>query len=457
MINEMKRRKDLCVSRVTEVATRVWAVFAKHHIAILYTAGIAYKFLLDMLYVFVASPAFSYAGLVYEPNIIKYVLSLMMYVCLFVALPKSEKSCAAILLHIQHVYTVAPLLSFYALSNASTTYIGMVFLCVLLESVLVRRAAGKQKAIYLTGVKNYATVAIGVLIAVTLIIPVLYNGFAGLKVFDFNYIYEMRENATYPIGFTYLFFWMGKAIVPFAIVMLLDKKHYVGTVAMAFIQLLLYMESGNKYLLFIMVPLLVVYFCAKSGHLIKLIYLGFSVMCLALIPIYKLAAAGGDLLGIKGSFYIAVRSLFHPADNKYAMYECFSQYPKMYYSNGVIGKMFGLSGLYRGSDGQVVYAYHGGNFLEANYNTGYLGESYANLGFFGMLLMSVLFALLLRVIDSYSNKKTFCVLSAVFATFIINLNDISLLTTLLSSGMIIVIALLSIYFDKNKEDLPRGI
>ncbi|MBR5880249.1 MAG: hypothetical protein IKZ16_01060, partial [Clostridia bacterium] len=255
----------------------------------------------------------------------------------------------------------------------------------------------------------------------------------------------------------YLFFWMGKAIVPFAIVLLLHKKRYVGAALMGLVQLLLYMESGNKYLLFIMVPLLAVYFCAKFGHLIKLIYLGLGALCISLIPIYHLSSAGGDVLGIKACFYIAVRSLFHPADNKYAMYECFSQYPKMFYSDGVIGKMFGLTGLYGGSDGQVVYAFNGGTFLEANYNTGYLGESYANLGFFGMLLMAVLFALILRVVDSYNNKKTFCVLSAVFATFIINLNDISLLTTLLSSGMIVVIVLLSIYFDKNEEDLSRGI
>ncbi len=457
MLNNIMRRKDEYADKIVQGAKKTQAFFKKHHIAILYGAGIAYKFLLDMLYVFVASPAFSYAGLVYDPNIIKYALSFVLYMCLFIALPKNESSCAAVLLHIQHVYTVAPLLSFYALSDASSKYILMVFVCALLESVIVRRAAGKQKAVYLSGMKNYTTVAIGALIVVTLIIPIVYNGFAGIKVFDFNYIYEMRENATYPIGFTYLFFWMGKAIVPFAIVLLLHKKRYVGAAAMVLVQLLLYMESGNKYLLFILVPLLAVYFCAKFGHLIKLIYLGLGSLFLVLIPIYNLSAAGSDALGTKACFYISVRSLFHPADNKYAMYECFSQYPKMYYSDGVIGKMFGLSGIYGGSDGQVVYAYNGGTFLEANYNTGYLGESYANLGFFGMLLMAVLFALLLRVIDSYNNKKTFCVLSALFATFIINLNDISLLTTLLSSGMIVVIALLSIYFDKNEEDLSCGI
>lgn len=429
----------------------------RRNTVLFWSLAIFYKLVLDMMYIFVASPQYGYAGLIYHPTFLKYAIGLVMYLVLFASLPKDEKVTSTVFLHIQFMYTVAPLLTFYSLANGSNKYILMVFFCVLLESVIVRFGSKKRHPIYITGLKNYVTVLVFVMIFVTVTIPVLYNGFAGLKAFDFDYIYEMRANATYPPGFAYLFFWMGKAIIPFFAVYLLDKKRYIGAIAAIALQLLLYMECGNKYLLFIMIPVIVIYFCAKTHHLTKLAYLGLSVFFLAMIPAYVFDTASGNALGVRGSFYVAVRAVFHPADNKFAMYECFSQFPKMYFSQGLIGKMFGLTNLYNGSEGQIVFAYNGGDFKSANLNTGYLGEAYAQMGFLGMVLMSVLFAFVMRAIESYNSKKNFCLLTAVFAMFIINLNDISLLTTLMSSGMAIVLVLAAVYFEKESGDLRHGI
>ena len=71
----------------------------------------------------------------------------------------------------------------------------------------------------------------------------------------------------------------------------------------------------------------------------------------------------------------------------------------------MIGKMLGLTNLYNGSEGQIVYAFNGGDFKSVNLNTGYLGESYAQLGFFGMLLMSVLFAYVCITLASVITRK----------------------------------------------------
>ena len=432
--------------------------FAKRNETILFwVMGLLYKFALDALYIWVANPLYGYAGLIYLPSFVKYVLGFAMYMILFWYLPRKEDSVAAVLLHIQFAYTIAPMLTFYALGNGSNKYMLMVFCCGMLESSILHRSRGRKNPIYLNGLDSYVSVGIGVLAVVALTIPVIYNGFAGLRVFDFNYIYEMRENATYPPGFTYLFFWMGKAIIPFAVVLLLERKRYGWMMAAIAVQILLYMECGNKYLLFILVPVLAVYLCAKTGHLIKLMYAGLTALFLVLIPAYKLDLAGHHALGVQGSFYIAVRAIFHPADNKFTMFECFSQLPKMFFSDGLIGKMLGLTDLYAGSEGQITYAYNGGTFLEANYNTGYLGEAYAQMGFVGMLLMSVLFALILRAVESYNSSKRFCLLTAVFAMYIINLNDISLLTTLLSSGLAIVLVLLAVYLKKDQEDQIGGV
>ena len=217
-----------------------------------------------------------------------------------------------------------------------------------------------------------------------------------------------------------------------------------------FVQVLLYIECGNKYLLFIAVPIILIYLCAKTGHLLKLMYAGLSCLFLVVILAYRLDRVMENPIGIWFSFLVGVRAIFHPADNKFGMYECFSQYPKMHFADGQIGRMLGLTNLYKLPYGEVFSTYI--KIDGANLNTGYLGEAYAQAGFLGMLLMSVLFAYILRSLSSYDSPKTFALLTAVFSMYIINLNDISLLTTLFSSGMLIVLVLISVYFSK-KEGL----
>lgn len=457
MLAALKTRCSTLFKPLGYTLRRIDDFSRRHETVLLWVFALVYKFALDALYILVANPQYGYAGLVYLPSFVKYLLGLVMYVVLFWYMPRNESSVASFLLHLQFAYTIAPMITFHALGNGSNWYMLMVFSCGMLEAYILRRNHNRKNPIYLQGLTNYVSVGIGILSVLALTIPVIYNGFAGLKAFDFKYIYEMRENATYPPGFTYLFFWMGKAIIPFAVLQFLERKKYGWMIAAIAVQILLYMECGNKYLLFILVPILAVYLCAKTGHLLKLMYAGLSATSLVLIPAYLLDSSGHHALGVQGSFYIAVRAIFHPADNKFTMFECFRKLPKLLFSNSLIGKLLGLTNLYAGSEGQVVYAYNGGSFLEANYNTGYLGEAYAQMGFVGMLLMSVLFALIIRAVESYNSPKRFCLLTAVFAMYIINLNDIPLLTTLLSSGMAIVLILLAVYLKKGEEGQRCGI
>lgn len=453
MIKAIRSLAEQMSARVAQPLHRIGDFADRNHMVLLWIIAILYKFVLDVLYIWVASPLYAYAGLTYVPNFLKYVIAFGMYFLMFAYLPKDERSVSAVLLHVQFAYIVAPMLTFYAFANGSNKYMLMVFICIIFQIFVARRGKGKQNPVYLKGLSSYVTVGLGVLMVAALAIPVLYNGFEGLKAFDFSYIYEMRANATYPPGFSYLFSWMSKAIVPFAAVMFLDKKRYGWAGLMVFLQVLMYMECGNKYVLFIIVPVIAVYYCAKSGHLIKLMYVGLCLLFLLLIPAYLMDIKGGHRLGVLGSFYVAVRAVFHPADNKFAMYECFSQFPKIFYSNGLIGKMLGLTYLYAGSEGQIIHAYNGGQFMSASMNTGYLGESYAQMGFVGMMLMSGLFGLILRAVESYNCRKTFCILTAVFVMFIINLNDIPLLTTIMSSGLAVILILAAVYLRKEKEEI----
>lgn len=450
----LRTRQSICL-----VLHPLSAFASAHHTALIWCFGLLYKFALDAMYVWAASPQYSYAGLVYAPSFAKYVLAAGMYLVLFALLPKQENDTAAFLLHLQFVFTVAPMLSFYALSGGSSRYVLMVFLAAALQIWIVRRPAPARKQIHITGVESYVTVALGVLIIFTLVIPVLYNGFEGLKAFDFAYIYVMRASATYPPGFGYPLGWATSTILPFAFLVFLSQKRYGLTALCAALQVLFYMETGHKFALFILLPIFAVYILSRTGHLLKLLYLGFIGLCIAVIFGYQLdhtATDGALHSGILLNSIVGVRAIFHPADNKFNFYEYFSQHPKIHFSDGIIGKMLSLTYPYAGSSGQVIYAASGGSFLAANMNTGYLGEGYAQLGFLGILLMAVLLAFILRALSGYNREETFPIMTALFSVYIVTLNDGALFTTLFTGGMLVAFLLVFIYFGK-QEEVSRGI
>ena len=427
----------------------------RHQKLCFWTTAILYKFILDAMYVWVGVPTFDYAGLVYEPSIFKYVLGFALYVGIFYLLPKKEEDVISFLLHLQFALTVAPMLCFYALADGSTAYMIMVVVCVALQIVVLRKPIREKRACYVIGIKKITTLVVAVMIVATVGICLICNGFEGLKAFDFDYIYEMRENAHYPFGVGYLLNWITRTVVPFFVLWCLYKKKYVYGVALVAIEILFYMLTGEKFILFVLLPMLAVYFLCRSKHLIKLMYVGMGGVFATVSVAYPLIK---DIpLGVRLCRLVAVRTIFHPADNKFNFFELFSEFPKIHFSDGLIGKMFGMTYPYAGTSGQVIYAYTGGEFLAANSNTGYLGESYGQFGFFGMLMMALLLALLLRVLRHYETKEYFPLLTALFSVYMIILNDAALFTTIFTGGMMIAIALMMIFFEKDTGDLTNGI
>lgn len=441
----------MCEDRLRMSLTRMDAFATAHSTALLWVPGLLYKFVLDILYIWSASPVYARGGLVYHPNAIKYFIGTAMYFVLFAALPKREGDAVGILMHVQLAYTVAPMLSFYALADGSNRYIGMVFLCILLETVIIRRREKRKVTIHITGVKNYVTVGLGVLTPFCIVIPILSNGFAGLKIFNFDYVYTLRAEATYPPGFSYIFGWFTNVVIPFAMLYALEKKRWYLAVACIMLEVLFYMEVGNKYILFLLVPVLLVYFAVKTGHMLKLMYAGLCAMFAAVTLATALDMFAANAFGEKLGSIIAVRAIFFPAMIKFDFYGCFSQLPKICFSDGKIGRMLSLTYPYGAPSGYVINSYQGFEWLGSNANTGYLGEAYGQAGFLGMLLMSAIFALILRALKAYDSRENHAMVVSLFCVFIIILNDNAMLTTLLTSGMLLAFVLMFIYFDNLGE------
>lgn len=432
----------------------------RYELQIMWGGAILYRLALDITYIFAASPQYSYAGLVYTPVSWKYFISLFLYFLIFWYLPKRERSAVIFLLHLQFVYTVAPMLSIYALANHSSKYMMMVTICVLLEIWVIRRPMNQQNRVHISGIQNYTTVMLGVLTIFALVVPIIYNGFEGLKAFDFAYIYEMRARATYPPGFTYLMHWTQGVILPFAVLCSLQRKKHRWTAVLILLQILTYVETGYKFALFILVPVIGIYLLSKSGHLIKLMYCGMAGLLVCVVLAYRLDQSQQiSRLGVTLNALLPIRALFIPADIKFDFYELFQIMPKVFFSDGQIGRMLGLTYPFGGSIGEVVHAANVGQVLEPGIsaNTGYLGDAYAQMGFLGMLLISLLFAAVLRGIQCYDDHRTFGIITALFSIFVVTLNDGPLFTVLLTGGMLLAFFFVFVYFSPISEGDSNGI
>ena len=149
-------------------------------------------------------------------------------------------------------------------------------------------------------------------------------------------------------------------------------------------------------------------------------------------------------------FSLFVRLIFEPAKIKFQYFDFFNNNSKLLYSEGLIGKLFGLNYPYSQPIGFVIF-----NYFEplgrSNSNTGYIAYAFANAGLLGMIVMSILFALILLILDGLVGKRNFSKFLSLLMYPMILLNDGDLLTILLTGGLFLMIAIL--FFDDNFGDL----
>lgn len=137
---------------------------------------------------------------------------------------------------------------------------------------------------------------------------------------------------------------------------------------------------------------------------------------------------------------VPIRLLFDPALIDFMFYEQFStNLPKLLYSESHLGQLFGIEYPYDKPSGWVVNNIYF-PAIEAEANTGYLSYSYANAGFLGMLLVSILLVLILKLLDKETENKVFAFAFCAYS-FSILVNG-GLLTTLLTGGILLIIIVL---------------
>jgi hypothetical protein len=261
------------------------------------------------------------------------------------------------------------------------------------------------------------------------------NGIPSLLALNFFRVYEMRGNVVYPFLMNYLVHWQAKVINPFLITLsYLNKKPRLLTFSML-LQILLYLITAHKSFILIPIAIIVVIKVLDKYDFLKVSAYLASLGIVGSLILYKVF----DLILVP--FIIIYRLLFLPAQIKYYYYDFFSANPFTYFSEGAIGKILGLNFPYEMPTNNMISSIYFG-MPESAANTGYLADAYANGGFVGMLIMTLLLTLVFILIDSLTVyiRKNVVVGMSIF--LIMGLNDLGLLTTLLTGGMLFLILVL---------------
>ncbi|QAA76348.1 MAG: hypothetical protein BIP78_0582 [Candidatus Bipolaricaulis sibiricus] len=160
-------------------------------------------------------------------------------------------------------------------------------------------------------------------------------------------------------------------------------------------------------------------------------------MAVLVIASYVLFLVSGNDLALS----LLVRRLFFvPAANHLIYYDFFSQpdHPFVMLSNSI------LEGFVRYPYDMpmvrmIAWEYWGRDFSP---NVGYLGDAFAQFGFMGMFLFSMLFGLFLRIVDSVGARLPGNLVAAVVVMPAMALTNSALFTSLLTHGWIPAVVLL---------------
>jgi len=391
-----------------------------------------YKIILEFIYVNTHSKLFAYAGYVCNYNILRYLLAFLMFVICALIMPKKENKISNIFNLIIFMLSIVPMLILFAFGNYYYWIILSCVACFILQSIIIRLNISFTK---IKGI-NYTNDLLrkGVFLFTILLIGVFFvqYGLPNFKNMGFYNISETRATFSYKsVGFNLLIGLFCRILNPIMIAISFKEHKKFNVAILILIQVYIYSITGFKTYLFIPAVVLVIQYI-KSERFFSNIALGLT-SCVGLAYLAFLFLKDNMIIGL-----IHNRVIFFPALIKYAYFDFFSNNEYIFFSQNSLSKIFGIQSSYTESVPNIIAKiYFDKPSMYAN--TGYIADGFANLGIFGMFIMTIILAIILNYVDSISSKEKMPYLIALFIPYAISLNDGALIMTLFSGGMLLVI------------------
>lgn len=397
-----------------------------------------YKILLDFIYVNFVYKVFAYSGFIYEPNTTKYLIGMGYLIMMFLFLPKDSAKPSSIFLQLHYIIMIIPIITLFGLANESHDF--MLYITVLfIMQCFIMKSISNIKVIRLKNSNKVLYALIAMISLMVYVSMIRVNGLPSLKALNILNVYEVRKEVVTPFLMGYMVNWQAKIINPFLITIGYLKKNRKVLLIGIILQLLIFLITAHRSFLFIPAGIIIV---VKIFEIRTNVLMTSSVVANLGVGITYLSyALTGEIL--IPSVFIR-RFLFVPAKIKFNYYDFFSNNKFIYFSQGLIGKLFGFEYPYDIPRNYFMSYLYGGSITSAA-NTGYLADAYSQMGFFGMFILSLLFIFILVIIDSLGRRIDNRLVIGLTLFTMISLNDVALLTAMLTGGLFLLLIILYLY------------
>ena len=369
----------------------------------------------EVYYFFFLSESFNYIGFKYDFSVLKYIEVKLLFSGLtmlsWYVFKKSHFLFTIYILLMLFFFIPNAILFAFMNHIRGPIYsnVLLIFLFMIISPTRLRIKTIRIQPVY--------QAVFVIVFSLLLLLPIIlqFGSSINLKTLLLKEIYETREiftgNSTTLIN--YIYNWEVKTIIPIVLVFFMIIRNYFFAWVAFFVLMYLYVISGNKSVY--MTTIVTVFFCfVGRNYTSKINYLlvGLTIM-LALIPIIDIFILKGFLL--RGTF--VMRVFFFPALLNYCYFDYFSDF-SLYFSENSIFNLFSSTPLNTNSAYLIAQQYF--NTYEMYANNGIISDGYMNLGYGGVVILSVVFSLIFMFFNSLNIDSRYFGIFLIYIFFILS-------------------------------------
>lgn len=399
-------------------------------LSIMYFASLQYA------YVNIEGTVFSYAGFTVTFNGARYVVGWILYVIGILLFYSFHERMSSLFFYIIFNLSIAPVIVLFQYDEKVKLWMIvyqflMLFIIRVAHYMFIKttRVARAEKMKLVLSKKN-GKIVLSV-IAIFFVVMLAKYGIPSISSILLSNISTIRHEASFPLYITLMISLVCRILNPIFISLQIDEKSWGKMIYLIMVQVYFYAITGFKTLLFIPIVIVLIKYC-RFESFNRIILLGLLVAVVGTVVLYDVT----QITMIPA--LITNRVIFIPARIKYAFFEYFADNSFVYFSQSSIARIFGITSNY---DMPIVYLIGEKYFNDVNSwaNTGFLADAYAQMGYVGGAIISVLMAIELFWIDKVTCFRNNTVGTALFLLYFINLNDGALISVSVSGGMIAAI------------------
>lgn len=429
---------------------------------LLFIGMLVFRINLDVNYtLLLAGTSLRYPEVAFDP--LRYAVSYLWCIGLFAGIRHNEERASSFLLYLMLLLQILPISTIYGLCGLGGPYYHVLCLAFLLCQMVTGCALegpGYQRNGLVSNVMHWGYALV---IPLVLAAAFLANGLPTLQALNILDVYELRGSGAFQVNkyVQYLLVWTTSFFVPMLMARAIHRRQYLPALALMVAQAVLYLYTGHKTYLFIIPLVLVCSFWSRRKNFYRELFLclcgGFVLLTvLALLATYTEAFPRklDDLL-IHGDSYLCRRTLMVPAINKFMYFDYFSTHPKMGLGGIFPTWLVPLENIYA----EIPYTFDISAMYyempEMNSNTGFLVEGFLRFGHLGTFFVLLVFAMLLRQMDSLQNRLGYALTVSIFIYPVFSLADGYLLDQLFFGRWMPI--LLFMFFCRSRQERQRRI